>query len=613
MSFAKIQANLLSVVTNLDEKTLKGLEALTEGAEQRELLRGEALIRQGEPSDTLYFVLSGRFSVHLAGVVEPIAEIGKGQPIGEIGFFAGLPRTATVMAMRDSRVLVITRERYRELSECSREIQDAVIVSLARRLSGLVNAGAGAPTVVRTVALLQAGGSRPSPAFINLLRDVFGEASRTVLLTGNEISARFAGASLEDPATSDWLNSLEVGSDFVFYIADQNLTDWTRKCIRQADAILLVAMAGAPPELNASEQFAFSIHPPSVRRLAILHETRTQIASGTSSWLSARQVLMHHHVALQDAADVRRLYRFLSGQAVGFVAGGGGVRGSAHLGVYKAFCEAGADFDIMGGTSSGAAMMAALAYGADPERVDVGTHNIFIKHRAFRRLTFPRYSLIDHKIFDAALRAEYGEALIEDLWRPYFAVSSNLSNHTPRIYRRGLIWHAVRASGSIPAVLPPFFTKEGEMLVDGALVDNIPLAQMKALKEGPNVVVALNVGTPKSYAVDYDSIPGAMELVVAMLNPFSRRRLPQVPSILQIIMLSMLTDHSRDQPSSETDILIKPELPDDLGFTNWERHTEVFMKSYHDVASWIRGRIVENDSRVLALLGRARRDVRQRT
>ena len=101
MSFARIRANLLSAVPDLDEKTLIGLEALTEGAQQRALPRGEVLIRQGEPSDTLYFVLSGRFSVHLAGEAEPTAEIGKGQPIGEIGFFAGLPRTATVKAMRE--------------------------------------------------------------------------------------------------------------------------------------------------------------------------------------------------------------------------------------------------------------------------------------------------------------------------------------------------------------------------------------------------------------------------------------------------------------------------------------------------------------------------------
>ena len=88
---------------------------------------------------------------------------------------------------------------------------------------------------------------------------------------------------------------------------------------------------------------------------------------------------------VQDTKDCARLLRFLSGKAVGFIAGGGGALGSAHLGVYKAFQEAGVEADILGGTSVGAAMTAGLAYGVDPDRVDQGTHNIFVTSRAFRR------------------------------------------------------------------------------------------------------------------------------------------------------------------------------------------------------------------------------------
>jgi NTE family protein len=258
-----------------------------------------------------------------------------------------------------------------------------VIAELARRLSETVGPTAKAATAIRTLAVITAGGSRPSHRFVDSLGEVFGTASRAVFLSERKVTARFAGASIDDATSSNWLNSLEVDSEF--YIGDHTLTDWTRKCIRQADALLLVAEAGASPELNSSELFAFSVHPRLARRLVILHEHRTQIASGTSSWLERREVHMHHHVALQDSADVRRLFRFLSGRAVGFVAGGGGALGIAHLGAYKAFCEAGADFDIFGGTSSGAAMMAGLAYGWDPERVDDGTHNIFVRSRAFRR------------------------------------------------------------------------------------------------------------------------------------------------------------------------------------------------------------------------------------
>jgi NTE family protein len=605
MTSAKLRAGLLSALPALDGSALKDLEALALEAELIELRRGEILIRQEEPSDALYFVLSGRFGVHRDGAVEPCAEIAQGQPIGEIGFFAGLPRTATVSALRDSRVLAITRERFQELSDASPRLRDAVTMSLARRLGAGINTEAGTPAVPRTVAIVPAGDSRLSTRFVDLLRDAAAPVGRTALLTENDIPMRAAARALDDAAASDWLNALEAELDFVFYLADQTLTEWTKKCIRQADAILLVASAGSGVEPNPCERFAFSVHPPSARRLVVLHDARVPIVSGTTAWLAPRDVFMHHHVALEDAADVRRLLRFLCGRAVGFVAGGGGAFGSAHLGAYKAFREAGADFDILGGTSVGAAMTAALAYGADPEQVDEGTHNIFVKNRAFRRPTLPRYGLIDHKAFDRALQAEYRDVLIEDLWIPFFALSSNLSEHKPRMHRRGPVWQAVRASSSIPGVLPPFFTKDGEMLVDGGLMDNVPLAPMKALKMGPNVVVTLGTDAPTTYAVDYESIPGPRELAAAMLNPFSRRRLPQIPGILQVIILSMVANRRGDLQLGDDDILVTPELPDDLRFTSWERHNEVFLHAYRGVGSWIRTRVAENDCKILALLGAA--------
>jgi len=430
--------------------------------------------------------------------------------------------------------------------------------------------------------------------FIDMVRTVGAAAGGATFLTAAGIAARFPGTALDEETISSWLNALEIDCEFVFYVADDTLTDWTRKCIRQADAVLLVATAGAAAEPNASELFAFSILPPSARRLVLVHPARTNVVSGTARWLNSRDVFMHHHVALQDTADVQRLFRFLSGRAVGFVAGGGGALGSAHLGAYKAFREAGADFDILGGTSVGAAMMAAFACGADAERVDEGTRNIFIKSRAFRRLTVPRYALIDHKVFDRALRAEYGDVLIEDIWTPFFAVSSSLSDHVPRLHRRGPLWQAVRASGSIPGILPPFYTAEGEMLVDGALMDNVPLAPMKALKSGPNVVVILGSDAPRRYAVDYDTIPGPRALLAAMLNPFMRRRLPPAPGILQVIMLSMMANRPSDLELGDSDILVRPTLPDDLRFAHWERHTEIFWQTYRETADWIAAQSKEN-------------------
>ncbi len=592
----------LAAVPAFADLGLTELRTVLASAESRELRRGDVLVRKGEPSDALYFVVSGRFAVENEAA-DMIAEIGQGQPIGEIGFFADVPRTATVRALRDSHVLAITRERLRRIGDSIPQLRNAVIGSLANRLARAAQVER-RPARPRTIAVVLAGASRPAPRFLDLLRRVFGARSRACFLARRSIEDRFGGLSLDDPAISAWLNALEVDFDFVFYLADEELTDWTQKCARQADLLLLVAAAGAESRLNPCERLACSLHPPSARRLVVLHDARSDVAAGTGGWLGERDVFMHHHAALQDAADIERLFRFLSGRAIGFVAGGGGSLGSAHIGVYKALREFGADFDIFGGTSVGAAVTAALARGLAPEQVDEATHNIFVKRRSFRRYSLPRYGLLNHKIFDRALRAEYGDVVIEDLWKPFFAVSANLSHNRIMLHRRGPVWEAVRASASIPALLPPFFTAEGEMLVDGGIVDNVPLAPMKALKSGPNVVVRLRPPAPARFAVDYASIPGPSELLLASLNPFRRQERLPVPSILQVIILSMVANRRQDLTLESADMLIEPKLPPDLQWTRWERHSEVFMGAYHAAAATLRQAMAEADPRLVSILGR---------
>ncbi|MFN8060453.1 MAG: patatin-like phospholipase family protein [Vicinamibacterales bacterium] len=582
---------------------LPELHALGLDGEPRDLRRGDVLMRQGDPSDVLYFVLSGRLAVHVARSARPVAEIGHGQPVGEIGFFAGLPRTATVTALRDSRVLAISRDQFERSAASSPRLRDVVIETLARRLAHHNDGPEGRRAVVRTVAIVAAGGSRPSAAWLDRLREVVGSGPRAMVLTERQLQDRFPGRRLDDSAVAAWLDALELNCSVVFYVAGEELSEWTTKCLRQADEVWLVGTAGAPTDLNPSERLACELHAPSARRLILLHPSRKVAVAGTSAWLASREVAMHHHVSLEDTADVHRLHRFLTGHAVGFVASGGGALGCAHAGAYKAFTEAGVDFDILGGTSAGAAMTAALLCGMDPDAVDEATHNIFVKSRAFRRLTLPRYGLIDHKVFDRALRAEYRDYRIEDLWKPYFAVSSNLSGHEARIHRAGPVWHAVRASGSLPGVLPPFFTEDGEMLVDGALRDNIPLGPMKAIKAGPNVVIRLRAPSRTTYSVDYDAIPGPRQLVGAMLTPWRRRRWPGVPSILQVILLSMFAAESPDVPVGDTDLVFTPDLPPAIRSTSWERHTEVFDHAYRSTATWLEDRLADGDPRVAAVVG----------
>src|SRR5262245_38671389 len=98
------------------------------------LRRGDVLVRQGETADALYVVVTGRFAITVEGRRQAIAELGPGQPVGEIAFLAGGPRTATVTALRDSVVLRLGRVEFEALSARSPGIWRALTMTLAGRL-----------------------------------------------------------------------------------------------------------------------------------------------------------------------------------------------------------------------------------------------------------------------------------------------------------------------------------------------------------------------------------------------------------------------------------------------------------------------------------------------
>ena len=276
---------------------------------------------------------------------------------------------------------------------------------------------------------------------------------------------------------------------------------------------------------------------------------------------------------------------------VGYVAAGGGGFGPAHIGVFKAFAERGVNFDILGGASAGAAVLGGFSMLLSPEEIDIGTHDVFVTSRGFKRYTFPRYALLDHLPFDEALRRQYRGVNIEDAWRPYFAVATVLdgSGQGPYLIRRGPLWKAVRASGSLPAVLPPVLTDDGRLLVDGGLVDNIPLGSMKTLKGGPNLVVHFGLrDMQQRFEVDYMTIPGRWGLLRQMLTPGGRRKLPAVPNPIAVLQRCLVMNQSPDLlPVGPLDLVLTvPSLPG-ANFMDFDRHFEVFEAAYQ----WCRDQI----------------------
>ncbi|WP_224813796.1 patatin-like phospholipase family protein [Hasllibacter sp. MH4015] len=564
----------------------EGLFALLEGPAlarltQTPVQRGDTLISADTPAEAMYLVETGRFRVERDGV--DLAEIGAGSVIGEIAFLTGSNRTADVVAARDSIVYRIDHAAYDLLCKEVEGLPQAMAAELADRLaktSARVRPDPGRPPA-RTFCILPAAGAPLPERFVPDLAEAIRAHHSVALVT--EAAFRDALGDRADPTSPEaiaWLNNQERNAQIVLFVASPEATDWSRAALKQADQAIFVGQAINYQDPSELESFALSILPESQRRLVLLHPHRMQRAAGTGRWLDTRPVFLHHHVALTGGdGDISRLGRFLSGRAIGMVLSGGGAFGVAHVGVYRAMQDLGWPLDIVGGTSVGSAMGGAIALGVPAEEIGPRVEQIFVRSGAMRRVTVPKFAFLDHKVLDAALIEHFGTDPIEDLWLPFYAVAADLSNMEMVVIRRGPLWEAIRASSAIPGVLPPFFTSEGRMLVDGGCIDNMPFRTMHGLKSGPNIVVNVQKATNKTVHVDYNSLPGRAELVRQTVMPFGKRG-PRVPGVISTVMRSLLVGQSDMLADLDpNDLMIRPPGLKGAGFLAWNQH-----KLFHEMA-----------------------------
>lgn len=582
--------------------TFKGLhrDALALLARQLDSIEvpaGTVLVEEGAEHDALFIVVTGRFSVEVAGNTSPVAEIGNGATIGEIAFFAGGKRTATCRAIRDSVVLRLTRKDFETVSRADPAIWSNITATLAERLAAETRKSAALKGVPsgrprpRTIAIVPAGQRPCGRETLDVLAASY-PASAAVPLTS--ASAFAITGTTNAGSLTQALNNMEQQDKTILYVADPELTSWSRLAIRQADEVLLVAehdpvrdLSSVP--LNELEQLSYA-QPGRSHRLLLLHNSRRHI-EGTRHWLAHRPVTMHHHAILRDADSIARLWRFTRGEARGFVACGGGAYCAAHIGIYRAFCETGTRFDIFGGSSGGAAMAAAFAEDLDAGDISDRVQATFIDGKAMRRYTIPRYGLLDHTHFDTHMRKLYGSQRVEDLWRPFFAVALDLGNVSTEVIRAGPVWASVRASAAIPGLLPPYIDDRGRLLVDGSVTANVPIDIMHQMKSGPNVVVTFAPPLGLSSRVAYDALPGRNEILKSLVNPWGSK-LPAAPSAASVLVRTLMANRNHFENHLEpSDWLLMPPLPPSLGALDWRPHREIADQAYKYAKREIAGRM----------------------
>jgi predicted acylesterase/phospholipase RssA len=310
----------------------------------------------------------------------------------------------------------------------------------------------------------------------------------------------------------------------------------------------------------------------------------------TRRWLEPRQVNHHQHFRLGETADFQRLARHLTGKRVGLVLGGGGARGYAHIGIIQAFKEAGIGIDIVGGTSMGSLIAGQLALGWDYQTMVKRSKDALPK--SVLDYTLPIAALNAGRRWTTMVETLFGEAQIEDLWLSYFCVSANLTQAKAIIHDSGPLWEAVRTSTSIPGVIPPVL-KNGDLLVDGGVLDNLPVAMMKQ-RNGGGPIIASDVSAPVDLQVTTDFGPylSGWRLFWQRLNPFVKS--PDIPSLGATIMRSSLLSSAQalDTAKAMADIYIYPPVEKygtleftameaivDLGYTYGQKMVQEWRKA----------------------------------
>jgi NTE family protein/lysophospholipid hydrolase len=523
----------------------------------RTLRGGEVLFRAGDAPDGAYVLVSGRLrvSVVAADGERTVGELAPGETVGELALLTGEPRTATVCAIRDSELAHISDEAFLRLiagrPTALRQVGRYVVERMRLESDGRRTAS----RAVKAIAIAPASPGVSLERFTAELVRALGALGRVRWLSARHVDSELgqegiAHAAPDTPADtrlSHWLGELEAAHEFLLYETDPELTSWTVRALRQADHVLLVADPARTPGPLALVDTQHGAD----RSLALLHPKHESIFSGTARWLEALDVFAVHHVREQHLLDFARLARLMAGRAVALVLGGGGARGFAHIGVVRAFEELGLPIDLVGGTSMGAIIAGGVAMGLRSGDLLQECQQRF--SRIFDP-TLPLVALLAGRRVREALEAGFGGREIEDLPIPFFCVSTDLSHARETVHERGPLWRAVRASISLPGVLPPV-AQDGSVLVDGGLLNNIPVDVMLRRARGGHVI-AVDVSPEEDLA---GAEQGSGELsgwrvLWQRLNPFLRdeQAAPHIASVLMrsTVVASLLRSRDRLEEAS---------------------------------------------------------------
>lgn len=505
---------------------------------------GATLFQAGEPADHLYFVRAGRlgaFRKEENGELQFLGVIRPGEPAGEMSLIAGAPHSGTVVALRDSEIFAIPRAAFFAAAETDATVMTEVArLMILRSRQAAAKTSVGEPSVFGFVATGAPVAVRP---VVDKIAREIGKLGYSVTVVGSE----------GQHAPTEWFSQVERDYDFVLYAGEAEDGGWRHVIGRQVDRLFRVARGDAAPPPDG-QIHAEPLQAQRLVDLILIQPKARKAPSGSQAWVDVLQPARLFHVRRDHADDAARMARVLTGRAVGLVLSGGGARAYAHVGAIKALRERGVPIDFVGGVSMGAIIGAGVAIGWDTEELDGRIRDAFVDSSPLDDIALPLLAMTRGDKVRERLAKHFDDIQIADLWLPFFCVSSNLTTGVYQMHKAGLLREALRATISLPGVLPPATTSDNNVLVDGAVMKNFPADIMRASQIGP--IVGVDVSRGRSITADDVARP---ESVWRWIRSGQWRKGPPIVSLL---MRAATVSTGRDLAAAReaTDVLITPDL-----------------------------------------------------
>lgn len=528
---------------------------------------GTTLFEVGAAANAVYFVITGCLGAFAtdqsSGNRRLLGHIVAGETVGEMALISGNPRNATIIALRDSELGRWPKQAFDALMQNHpRELLQITRLIVQRLENSQRLQGRPARIALKTFSVVPHDPDVDGANFTQQLVTCLQRYGRTALIQevhGTEY-------------TGQWFHSIERSHDFVVYLTDTEATAWTRLCLRQSDSVLLLANAAAEARpWNTLTDISKPVQQDYRTELVLLN-SQGIVPHAARRWLNITPNFPHHHIG--NMADLSRLARLITSRGLGLTLSGGGARGFAHIGVMRALLEAKIPIDTVGGTSIGAIIAGGIAAGWDYQDMVFHMRRSFVETNPLDDYTFPLVSLVAGRKVSRLLRREFTDVHIEDLGLPFFCVSSNLTTGHSEVHRQGELWHWLRASVAIPGVLPPVFS-DGQIFVDGATINNLPVDIMRQQGRGP--VIGVDVGAQGVFTADSTEADGPP--FWNFIRTVTRRE--KHINIFQVLLRAGMINGTTNSATvrEHSDVLLQPSLGN-IDLLNWQAFDDVVEAGY---------------------------------